>query len=72
MAEGNVEIWLGKLLSMSLRSTHGVIRIAMLTIDDANFDLLDFLNTYPSQVAHVTGHSVDHKGRHQASNGSCP
>ena len=50
MAQGNVEIWLGKLLKMSLRSVHCVIRDAMIAIDDPNFELLEFLNTYPAQV----------------------
>ena len=50
MAQGNVEIWLGKLLNMSLRSVHCVIKNAMVAIDDPNFELLEFLNTYPAQV----------------------
>ena len=50
MAQGNVEVWLGKLLNMSLRSVHAVIRNAMVAIQDPNFQLLEFLNTYPAQV----------------------
>ena len=50
MAQGNVEIWLGKLLDMSLRSVHCVIKNALVAIEDPNFELLDFLNTYPAQV----------------------
>ena len=50
MAHGNVEVWLGKLLNMSLQSIHAVIRRAMVTIDDPNFELLEFLNMYPAQV----------------------
>ena len=51
MAQGNVEIWLGKLLNMSLRSVHCVIRNAVIAIGDPNFELLDFLNSYPAQVS---------------------
>ena len=51
MAQGNVEIWLGKLLNMSLRSVHAVIRNAMTAISDPNFELLEFLDTYPAQVS---------------------
>ena len=54
MAQGNVEVWLGKLLDMSLRSVHAVIRNAMVAIKDPNFQLLEFLNTYPAQVRNVT------------------
>lgn len=54
MAQGNVEVWLGKLLHMSLRSVHAVIRNAMVAIQDPNFQLLEFLNTYPAQVREAT------------------
>ncbi len=50
MAQGNVEFWLGKLLTMSLRSVHCVIKNAIIAISDPNFELLEFLNTYPAQV----------------------
>ena len=53
MAQGNVEIWLGKLLKMSLQSVHCVIHNAMVAIRDPNFDLLEFLNSYPAQVSTV-------------------
>ena len=50
MAQGNVELWLGKLLKMSLQSVHCVIRNAIIAIRDPGFDLLEFLNSYPAQV----------------------
>ena len=50
MAQGNVEVWLGKLLNMTLRSVHAVIRNSMVAIQDPNFQILEFLNSYPAQV----------------------
>ena len=50
MAQGNVENWLGALLTMSQRSLHAVIRNAVIAIGDPNFQLVDFLNTHPAQV----------------------
>lgn len=50
MAQGNVENWLGKLLNMALRSVHLVIHNAVVAIKDPNFDLLEFLNSFPAQV----------------------
>lgn len=50
MAQGNVEIWLGRLLDMVLQSVHAVIRNAVVAIKDPNFDLMEFLNSFPAQV----------------------
>ena len=36
---------------MGKKSVHAVIRNAAVTIKDPNFDLIDFLNTYPAQVS---------------------
>ncbi|GAB1603178.1 hypothetical protein Ahia01_000598300, partial [Argonauta hians] len=49
-AEGNVEIWLMSLMRMVQKSLHGIIRNAANAIQDSNFKLLDFLNTFPAQV----------------------
>jgi len=50
MAQGNVEVWLGALLKMAMQSVHAVIKQAAIAIDDPNFDLMEFLRTYPAQV----------------------
>ena len=50
MAQGNVEIWLGALLKMAMKSVHVVIKQAAVAIDDPNFDLMEFLKIYPAQV----------------------
>lgn len=50
MAQGNVEVWLGSLMTFAQKSLHNVIRQAHFAIGDANFQLLEFLNTFPAQV----------------------
>ena len=49
-ARGNVEVWLGDLLKEQMKSLHGVIRDAFRTITAPEFELLNFLNTFPAQV----------------------
>ena len=51
IAQGNVEVWLGSLMTMAQKSLHNVIRQAHFAIGDANFQLLEFLNTFPAQVS---------------------
>ena len=51
MASGNVENWLGSLLRETLHSVHMVIKNAWTTIEDPNFQLIEFLNSYPAQVS---------------------
>ncbi|KAK3724620.1 hypothetical protein RRG08_041104 [Elysia crispata] len=50
MAQGNVETWLADLLRVGRRSIHGIIRMASISIQDNGFNLLEFENTFPSQV----------------------
>ena len=52
LLQGNVEVWLGDLLRIGRRSVHTIIRSAAVTIGDQGFNLLEFENTYPSQVSH--------------------
>uniref|UniRef100_A0A672U8C5 Dynein axonemal heavy chain 5 n=1 Tax=Strigops habroptila TaxID=2489341 RepID=A0A672U8C5_STRHB len=50
IAEGNVEVWLNSLLKESQLSLHHVIRQAAEHIKESNFQLTEFLSTYPAQV----------------------
>ncbi len=50
LAQGNVESWLGDLLKISRASLHKIIREASITIQDAQFNLMEFENSYPAQV----------------------
>ncbi|KAL7304210.1 hypothetical protein TKK_0003404 [Trichogramma kaykai] len=49
-AEGSVETWLMQLLLTSQQSLHSIIRQAHTTINDQNFNLLNFLEKMPAQV----------------------
>ncbi len=49
-AQGNVEVWLGELLATGRRSLHGIIRTASIAIQDPAFNILEFENTFASQV----------------------
>ena len=61
MATGNVENWLGSLLKETLHSVHVVIKNAWITIEDPNFQLIEFLNSYPAQVCmHLKRSSKEH------------
>lgn len=63
MAIGNVEEWLNNLLKMSHSSVHEVIRQAYVAISDHNFDIMEFLGTYPAQVENIlrSWHDFKHK-----------
>ncbi|XP_047444882.1 dynein axonemal heavy chain 8-like [Mugil cephalus] len=50
MAQGPVELWLGKLLMQQQASLHTVIKASDLEINDEDFDLLSFLNKFQAQV----------------------
>ncbi|XP_050711756.1 dynein axonemal heavy chain 5-like isoform X2 [Eriocheir sinensis] len=49
-AEGSVEVWLMKLLSMCQQSVHGIIRQAHHVIQDPDLNVLRFLEQFPAQV----------------------
>ncbi|CAF0865917.1 unnamed protein product [Didymodactylos carnosus] len=50
MAQGNVEVWLGDLLKVSRASIHKIIRDAAIAIQDPQFNLIDFIGSFPAQV----------------------
>jgi len=49
-AEGSVEQWLMRLLQEAQRSLHSIIRLASQAIHNSEFNLLEFLAAFPSQV----------------------
>ncbi|XP_062377845.1 dynein axonemal heavy chain 5 [Sardina pilchardus] len=49
-AQGNVEVWLGLLLSGVKSTIHSIIRQAHLTISDTGLKLLEFQAVFPAQV----------------------
>ena len=49
-AQGNVELWLGELLTLQQKSLHGVIREAAFVISEPTFELLKFIDEYIAQV----------------------
>ncbi|CAB3374843.1 Hypothetical predicted protein [Cloeon dipterum] len=49
-AEGSVETWLTALLQTSQASLHSIIRSSHTMINDANFNLLAFLDKMPAQI----------------------
>ena len=49
-AAGNVETWLGELLSESHSSLHKIIRDASIAIQDTSFQLMEFETSFPAQV----------------------
>ena len=55
MAQGNVEVWLGSLLTASLNAVHAVIKQASVAVSDPNFELMEFENTFPAQVSTING-----------------
>nr|XP_009683066.1 PREDICTED: dynein heavy chain 5, axonemal [Struthio camelus australis] len=50
MAEGNVEVWLNSLLKESQSSLHYIICQAATNIQETDFQLTEFLSTFPAQV----------------------
>ncbi|XP_068593236.1 dynein axonemal heavy chain 5 [Cebidichthys violaceus] len=50
LAQGNVEVWLGQLLSGVRQTLHNVIRQASLVIGDPGLKILEFQSAFPAQV----------------------
>ncbi|XP_061590629.1 dynein axonemal heavy chain 5-like [Cololabis saira] len=50
MAQGNVEEWLGQLLSGVRQTLHAIIRQAYQAISDTGMKLLEFQSAFPAQV----------------------
>ncbi|XP_078695417.1 dynein axonemal heavy chain 5-like [Branchiostoma floridae x Branchiostoma belcheri] len=50
VAQGNVELWLGKLQEIQQKSIHSVTRSASLAIADQGFKLIEFENMFPAQI----------------------
>lgn len=48
--QGNVEVWLGDLLRVTLKSVHGIIRQSSMIIQDPAFKLIEFENSFAAQV----------------------
>ena len=51
IAQGHVELWLGKLLDVALKSVATVVRNAFVTISNPSLILLEFLESFPAQVS---------------------
>jgi len=47
---GNVEVWLGELLTQQVKALHAIIRSASMIINDQEFELLTFINESIAQV----------------------
>ncbi|XP_047128116.1 dynein axonemal heavy chain 8 isoform X1 [Hydra vulgaris] len=50
VAKGNVEVWLLELLNEAQHSLHNVIRDASIALKDPGIDIMNFFNTFVSQV----------------------
>ena len=50
MAQGNVEIWLGTVLTEQQKSLHSVIRRANVALGDTGFKMIEFQNQFAAQV----------------------
>lgn len=52
LAQGPVELWLGKLLVEQQTSLHTVIKAADDVINDEDFELIPFLDKFQAQVCY--------------------